>query len=302
MTTALDQVLAKSQAAPDPIEYLIELSLTDTVRDHAARLASVLAQIQCLGPPEQFMVRSQARQDFLDAMEAVHGLTRVEEALDTEFLWRRIRVSYATDVYTGPLVCSIDALRDMHSTLVSDLPGPTPLRDHGMMARASPWTDRHIYPQASVVEAAMGRLCETVSAMLRRLDEKPAKPDHLARCFAVAAFAQVHLMDIHPFRDGNGRLGRFVAKRVLDAALPFTVPLVRDQGRYLVAVVDCRLRATPAPLAELMAATARVYCQEAVNRLADAQRPRSCTRVLWNYCKAALYRAYVYLRADTLQI
>jgi hypothetical protein len=51
--------------------------------------------------------------------------------------------------------------------------------------------------------------------------------------FALAAFAQFHLLDIHLFPDGNGRISRLVSKHILDSVMVFPFPMFEDREVYL---------------------------------------------------------------------
>lgn len=63
----------------------------------------------------------------------------------------------------------------------------------------------------------------------------------MAAVFRMAAFAQFHVVDIHPFADGNGRVCRFVSKHILDSVLPLPVAMFTNRPAYIDALKQGRL-------------------------------------------------------------
>jgi len=79
------------------------------------------------------------------------------------------------------------------------------------------------------------------------------------KTFALAAFAQFHFVDIHPFIDGNGRMCRFLSKFILDSVCPLPFPMFPNRILYLEALVAGRSLApekAPMPLLKLLLETA----------------------------------------------
>jgi len=61
---------------------------------------------------------------------------------------------------------------------------------------------------------------------------------------ALAEFAQYHLIDIHPFKDNNGRISQLISKRLLDCC-PVPVRLFPHRHAYMLAVSSGRSDVDP---------------------------------------------------------
>lgn len=114
-------------------------------------------------------------------------------------------------------------------------------------------------------------LCDAIYLLTRKNSSNPTKK--LAYVFALAAFAQFHFVDIHPYQDGNGRLCRYISKRLLDAVLPFPFPMFRDRAAYIKCLEDGRKK----PSADAPELLFKLLIQEALahyNSLATDALPR----------------------------
>eukprot|EP01102_Stenamoeba_stenopodia_P020562 TRINITY_DN8074_c0_g1_i1.p1 TRINITY_DN8074_c0_g1~~TRINITY_DN8074_c0_g1_i1.p1 ORF type:complete len:160 (+),score=23.27 TRINITY_DN8074_c0_g1_i1:648-1127(+) len=84
--------------------------------------------------------------------------------------------------------------------------------------------------------------------------------------FALAAFAQFHFVDLHPFVDGNGRVCRLLSKFILDSVCPLPFPMFPNRTAYLRVLIEGRKSSSPfdAPfkLAELLLDTAILSYRE----------------------------------------
>lgn len=114
------------------------------------------------------------------------------------------------------------------------LPNPGNFRKVGVRALAIPELNEpeHIYPHHRSVPF----LLDTLGATLYRLGLLVTQDAHtgyrrILYIFALAAFAQFHFVDIHPFQDGNGRLCRFVSKFILDSICPVPFPMFPPSTR-----------------------------------------------------------------------
>ncbi len=115
----------------------------------------------------------------------------------------------------------------------------------------------HTTRRCAPVPAALEALCRFVHRLERGICQFGAR-NRLLYVFALAAFAQFHFVDIHPFRDGNGRLGRFISKRILDAVCSFPT-LFSDRDMYIDALVkgrQCSAVCAPVLLLRLLLETA----------------------------------------------
>lgn len=100
-------------------------------------------------------------------------------------------------------------------------------------------TTMHYYPHNGIIKSAIGQLGAIVYQQLKLLRQVQDPMRRLAQTFAIAAFCHFHFLDIHPFADGNGRIGRYLAKRLLDLELPVPFPLFQNREEY-VAVLEMR--------------------------------------------------------------
>ncbi|PRP73342.1 hypothetical protein PROFUN_11903 [Planoprotostelium fungivorum] len=64
--------------------------------------------------------------------------------------------------------------------------------------------------------------------------------DRVLKTFAIAAFAQFHFVDLHPFVDGNSRICCFISKRIIDHVCPVPFPMFRDRRKYINALQQAR--------------------------------------------------------------
>ncbi|KAJ3275986.1 hypothetical protein HK104_003730 [Borealophlyctis nickersoniae] len=89
------------------------------------------------------------------------------------------------------------------------------------------------YPHHEIVPSAMLKLGALIHSLLKRMGTYQDPIRRVAHLFAVAAFAHFHFLDIHPFGDGNGRIGRYLIKRLLDVVLPVPFGLFDDRDAYI---------------------------------------------------------------------
>ncbi|KAL9655332.1 hypothetical protein ABK040_011173 [Willaertia magna] len=95
----------------------------------------------------------------------------------------------------------------------------------------------HYYPNHKIVPDALLNLCTITHHLMKAIQ---STANRVLYTFALAAFIQFHFVDIHPFYDGNGRMCRFLSKRVLDYCCPVPFPMFKDKGRYFEALVNGR--------------------------------------------------------------
>jgi len=154
------------------------------------------------------------------------------------------------------------SLLSWHGKLCPDMPQAGKLRKVGAKSNKLDGGE-HRFPHHDSVPPLVTKLCTAVWRIASIIcpggsyvDEDPVQ--RLTSVFALAAFLQFHFVDIHPFEDGNGRMCRFLSKRILDAVLPFPCPMFSDRTQYLSTLERCRAvgaedaRNAPLPLAELL--------------------------------------------------
>jgi hypothetical protein len=124
-------------------------------------------------------------------------------------------------------------------------------RTQGSYPSGSGSTPDQWYLHHKVVPKAITLLCEITHQLLRQVTSLQDDRLKLLYGFAIAAFVQFHFVSIHPFRDGNGRLCRFLAKRILDAFIPVPVPMFDNRDAYIDSLCNGRREANHrmAPLA-----------------------------------------------------
>ncbi|EFC42191.1 predicted protein [Naegleria gruberi] len=114
-------------------------------------------------------------------------------------------------------------------------------RDHG--SEASSYNGiTHTYPKHTIVKSTTRLLCNDVYSLSQAITK--CYPENcekqLLYVFALAAFAQFHFVDIHPFPDGNGRLCRLISKRILDWCCPFPFPMFKNRDAYFQTLIEAR--------------------------------------------------------------
>ncbi|KAJ3214295.1 hypothetical protein HK099_006946, partial [Clydaea vesicula] len=84
--------------------------------------------------------------------------------------------------------------------------------------------------------------------------------------FCPSVFHSISFLGTSPFEDGNGRICRFLSKRILDLILPVPFPMFRDREAYLLAIEDGRKESdpflAPLPLLKLSLNSAISYYKE----------------------------------------
>jgi fido (protein-threonine AMPylation protein) len=150
-------------------------------------------------------------------------------------------------------------LKNYHATLMS-----TKLRSAGNFrnsgAKSTEEFSEHLFPHHSLISSNIDNLGKIVYHLLKNvsiniIDNDEQKSTTLLYNMAIAAFAQFHVVDIHPFEDGNGRICRFISKRILDWSLPLPFPMFEDRNAYLGALCAGRseyVLNAPRPLLRLL--------------------------------------------------
>jgi Fic family protein len=160
-------------------------------------------------------------------------------------------------------VISIDEMLAAHETLMRDDPYDGPyagkFRAQQNWIGGSDYSPRgaiHVPPPPETVERYMDDLMEFANR-----DDVPT--------IAQAAIVHAQFESIHPFTDGNGRLGRALINAVLrrrgltnNVVIPIASALAADRERYFALVNNYRLGELDAFVKELITAT-RISAQEA---------------------------------------
>jgi fido (protein-threonine AMPylation protein) len=92
-------------------------------------------------------------------------------------------------------------------------------------------------PNKTLAHEGLRELCKIVNEFTESAAGKPTTDmENMMRIFALAAFTQYHFLDLHPFKDGNGRMGRFLAKHILESCLPVPFPMYNSREDYFHAL------------------------------------------------------------------
>ena len=111
-------------------------------------------------------------------------------------------------------------LTDLHTALMTSGRGIS--KGPGQFRRHQVWIGGHRADEASFVPAPANELANCWSDLERFLNDIPEATDPLIK----AALAHVQFETIHPFLDGNGRLGRLLIPLILVAAGVLSEPLL----------------------------------------------------------------------------
>jgi hypothetical protein len=93
-------------------------------------------------------------------------------------------------------------------------------------------------PSAEAAKHMLDCLCGLVNKSAEAHTESPDEADNVLNKFALAAFAQYHFVEIHPFHDGNGRMCRYICKHILESCLPVPIPMYDDKPSYIQALQE----------------------------------------------------------------
>lgn len=92
----------------------------------------------------------------------------------------------------------------------------------------------HEYLDGHWVPNALFGLCDLYNAELRLIMKAHDKSGSFPRLISLVGWFFFHFLNIHPFFDGNGRIGRLLAAYMLRAELPRRlIPLTGDREMYL---------------------------------------------------------------------
>ena len=127
-------------------------------------------------------------------------------------------LNYGLDRMKEGFPLSLRLLREMHGILLADSRGAE--KDSGQFRRSQVWLGGTNPATARFVPPPPDRLMECLDAFEHFLHGKPERLPVLVR----AALAHVQFETIHPFHDGNGRIGRLLITLLLCAEKVLTQP------------------------------------------------------------------------------
>ena len=131
-----------------------------------------------------------------------------------------------------------NSLKEHHRILTFDI-----LRNAGKFRTTGAETiningTKHKFPHHQTVTSFLRILGHLTAKLAEEIDKMTDRK--VLYVFALSAFVQFHFVEIHPFEDGNGRMCRFLCKRILDSVLPFPFPMFKDRNKYLSSIESGR--------------------------------------------------------------
>jgi len=182
-----------------------------------------------------------------------------------------------------------DMLQNWHKLLASGTESATASGPHDVLPEAGQFrTDavrstpiqglrekEHIYPHHNIIAPALYKLTQVLNKIVDEVEKYDNADTKLLYTFGIAVFVQYHFVDIHPFKDGNGRMCRFLSKYLLDGVcpIPFPYPYTGDRRfQYLSSLVEGDKSANdtkkPLPLARFMLDAALTYYGDKIHEFA----------------------------------
>jgi Fic family protein len=231
------------------VDRELELGPSTVVRTAtaAAEVASAAATLPgAIEPLARLLLRAEGvASSFIEGIRApVVDIVLAEQdggLADRSAVWVAGNLAATTEAVTtasdGPL--SVEALCDWHRTLMAGSPVPERFvgvvrTDQGWIGGTNP-TDAHL---VTPPPEEVGSLLDDLVGYVNRTDVDP---------IAQAAIAHAQFELIHPFADGNGRVGRMLVAYVLTRRLglvvppPVSVAVASDVGGYTSGLVLFRM-------------------------------------------------------------
>ncbi|HEV3449900.1 MAG TPA: Fic family protein [Acidimicrobiia bacterium] len=219
----------------------------------AARAAAASAEVEAgaasLGAGYEGLARLLLRAEGL-ASSSIEGVLAgvldvvvaegAPEAARSPATWVAANLAAVTDALTAaPEPLSVTRLRDWHRTLMAG--SPLPGRFVGVVRDEQGWIGGTSPLDAALVTPPPDRLGELLDDLVAYANRRDVDP------VAQAAIAHAQFEIIHPFTDGNGRIGRVLVSWLLSRRLALVVPppvstgLAADRDGYLAGLSLFRL-------------------------------------------------------------
>jgi hypothetical protein len=206
------------------------------------------------------------------------GCVRTQQDKEVMQTFELLKMTYKPDDLgasnTSRFYIDVPTLQKWHKAMLGDIESHAgKFRTHGSEATTTNLIeDKHKYPHHALIKPNTTNMCKCISRLAKYIGETYSEPhNRVLYAFALAAFAQFHFVDIHPFSDGNGRMCRFISKRILDWVCPLPFPQFPQRDLYLRTLDLCRLEMdyifAPRPLLKLLLQTAIEYYRELLKKL-----------------------------------
>lgn len=179
----------------------------------------------CDNPPDRRALSSHCRWNtqYLETVQ----LSEAVKFLDRYYQEIHLAASREGLQGAAALCVSPEMIQGMHEVLVYGSKHMGGQLRTGQAITGTPGTsDVHVYPQPEQLQDLLLGVCDQFN---RALLNVPADLEEaIPWLYQLAAVLFVQFVTVHPFSDGNGRLGRIVASHVLREVMPFPVTPYAD--------------------------------------------------------------------------
>eukprot|EP00041_Stephanoeca_diplocostata_P011368 m.187464 g.187464 ORF g.187464 m.187464 type:complete len:428 (+) comp18506_c0_seq3:3563-4846(+) len=231
----------------DPNLVATRMQLRDTLKP---RIQVLHRLIQKMGEPNPIQVRSaiahhirstmKIEMEHLSAKDTLDLVTnRIEANSDNAKLVKNMfhlmSKEYQKNRPLSELELSKEKLLQWHVAMFDNVERFSQ-KNVGNFRKYPVIAGRRLCPNREVVPQALGLLCEIVTQFGKKHRDQGDPLDTMLDVFVLAAFVQYHIVDIHPFEDGNGRMCRYVCKYILESCLPLPFPMYPSKTAYFHAL------------------------------------------------------------------
>lgn len=131
---------------------------------------------------------------------------------------------------------TVGRLKEWHVAMFSGI-GTFADKQVGELRDCDVRAGQRLCPSKVIASGGLALLCEIVNDFAKSEAAKTTdRVEIMMHAFALASFTQYHFLDLHPFLDGNGRMGRFLCKYILESCLPLPFPMYASRDKYLAAL------------------------------------------------------------------
>ena len=157
-----------------------------------------------------------------------------------------LKTTYLPEVYNNNnlgkyMAFDLSSVKTWHTIMMADMTAmPGIFRKEGVYTTNMDLSI-HRFPHHSMIETSLIELSRLSYNMAEYINVNYKEHNkRLQYIIALAAFVQFHFIELHPFVDGNGRMCRYLSKRILDSILPVPIPIFANRYLYLKILEICR--------------------------------------------------------------